>query len=62
VIDDVDQRPYGPRPNRQKADAMGFCREVVECLRLPPPFVNPMCLRTFLGHLRAQGAGWLGGR
>jgi glyoxylase-like metal-dependent hydrolase (beta-lactamase superfamily II) len=38
-----------------ETDAMGFCKEVVQRLKLPAPFVNPMCLRTFLGHWKARG-------
>lgn len=38
-----------------ESDAMGFCKEVVASLHMPPPFANPMCLRTFMGHWRLRG-------
>jgi hydroxyacylglutathione hydrolase len=37
-----------------EADAMAFCKQVVESLRMPPPFANPMSLRTFMGHWRVR--------
>jgi len=37
-----------------EANAMAFCHEVVERLRMPPPFANPMSLRTFVSHWRVR--------
>jgi len=53
VIEDVHQavRQAATSP---ESDAMGFCKEVVASLGMPPPFANPMCLRTFMGHWRLR--------
>jgi glyoxylase-like metal-dependent hydrolase (beta-lactamase superfamily II) len=53
VIEDVHQAVQAATASPD-TDAMAFCKEVVERLRMPPPFANPMSLRTFLGHWRAR--------
>jgi hydroxyacylglutathione hydrolase len=49
VIEDVHKAVQAANASPE-ADAMAFCKGVVERLRMPPPFANPMSLRTFMGH------------
>jgi hydroxyacylglutathione hydrolase len=53
VIEDV-HKAVQATTGLPEADPMAFCKEVVERLRMPPPFANPMSLRTFMGHWRAR--------